>query len=144
MDTERFPWVEDLVAPDVEEGDHLDNLVIARLLYDAWSRYLDAAVHEEHAMKPTVRSITVSYDREVRPGDHLRCGVRCTGRSRHAFTLSQTLWRPPSGGDGEGETVAEGTVVLVAVDPTIGGPVPIVDAFWSEIEAAEGRTIPPN
>ena len=62
MAIEQFPWVEDLIAPEIEHGDHLDNLVIARLLYDAWS-YLDANVREEHAMRLTVRSITVSYDR---------------------------------------------------------------------------------
>ena len=143
METGEFRWVEDVLAPDLGGGDHLDNLVIARMLYDAWSHYLEARAPDTHGTRPTVRSITVRYDREVLPGDELRCGVRCASRSRRAFTLEQSLWRPVPRSSVATLPVAFGTVVLVAVSASSGQPVEIPNRYWDQIEQAEGRNIPP-
>ena len=141
-EAEHHPWCEDVVAPQPDREHHLDNLEIASILYDAWSNYMNAFAAGDLGTRPTVRSMTVRFDREVFAGDRLRCGVRCAGRSRRAFTLEQTLWRYGGMADGAREVLDVGTVVLVSVDPETWQPTEIPDAFWARIEGAEGRHIP--
>jgi acyl-CoA thioesterase FadM len=134
-----YPWVE-RIAPVAERDHHLDNLEIAAILYRAWSSYLDAFAPSDATIRPTVRQITIRFDREVFASDQLECGVRCIGRSERAFSVEQTLWRSSAV---EGRVVlAVGTTVLVAVDVATSVPTAIPASFWSHIERAEGRTIP--
>src|SRR4051794_3235644 len=116
MEEVRFPWLEDVIAPAVGEGGHIDNIQIAQLMYDAWMRYLTLGVGLprtvfDEAGRPTVREISARFDTEVFPGDALECGVRALSRRRRSFTLGQVLRRK------DGTQVASGTVVLVTIDP---------------------------
>ena len=141
MTEETFPWVEDVVAPDVGPAHHIDNIQITQLMYGAWMRYLMEGVGFpgdvfEQEGRPTVREITARFDAEIFPGDALQCGVRALTRSRRSFTLRQVLWKK------NGARVASGTVVLVTIDPKTYTPIEIPARIWDEIERAEGRKIP--
>ena len=139
---EHYPWIEDVVAPDVGSAGHIDNIQIAQLMYDAWMRYLLDGVGLDREIfnrqgRPTVREITARFDGEVFPGDALKCGVRALSRRRRSFTLEEVLWKAS-----DGRRLASGTVVLVTVDPTTYTPVEVPAELWSEIERAEQREIP--
>ncbi|MGE0386527.1 MAG: acyl-CoA thioesterase [Gammaproteobacteria bacterium] len=139
---ERFPWIEDVLAPRIEHGGHIDNIQITALMYGAWMNYLMLGVRLPPDVfdtlgRPTVREITGRFDAEIFPGEPLQCGVRALSRGRRSFTLREVLWRKS-----DQRQVASGTTVLVTVDPKTYAPVAIPDAIWSAIERAEGRAIP--
>lgn len=141
MSEESYPWIEDLVAPDVGAAGHIDNIQITALMYGAWMHYLMDGVRLPEDVfdklgRPTVREITARFDAEIFPGDALQCGVRVLARSRRSFTLAEALWK-----QSDGSRVATGTTVLVTIDPKTYTPVEIPAVIWDEIERFEGRTI---
>jgi acyl-CoA thioesterase FadM len=140
---EHFPWVEDVVAPEVGHDDHIDNIQIAQLMYDAWMHYLVEGLQSDMGElfsrrgRPIVREITARFESETFPGDRLQCGVRAISRSRRSFTLEQVLSQKA-----HGRVVAVGRTVLVTIDTATGQPVEVPSNFWQSVERFEGRSIP--
>lgn len=141
MAEDRPRWWQDVEAPQIHGEGHISYVQISDVLFQSWQQYLEDVAGEatrDPSGFPTVRSVALRVDKQVLPGDDLRCGVRAIARSNRSFTLEQVLERR-----NDDAVLAVGTVVLVTVDQTTGTPAAVPDRLCVALEHAEGHPIGP-
>jgi acyl-CoA thioesterase FadM len=116
---------------------HMANVAVVEVLADARTAFFGSLRGEGVHGPVLVRHLVVSYVREARPGEALRCGVRAVARGTSSLTLDQVLWRVA-----DEEVVAEASAVHVSWDLATRATIPVRPAMLAAIEARQGAPVP--
>jgi acyl-CoA thioesterase FadM len=133
-----YHWFHDVRVDetDFDELDHVGNAAIARMLDDArtaWCRSLDG---RQPGRNLIVRFLSISYEREIRRGVRLRCGVRALHRTRRGFVVDQVLF------DAERDVVVtRAEAVHLCFDVASRSVVPVWPALLAGVERRQGAPL---
>ena len=135
----EYRWTIDRAPPAdfYDHLGHLENVAVVRLLADARNAWFESLAAKGAGGPIVVRHLTVSYEREARPGDLLRCGVRALTQGTTSVTLDQLLWRLA-----DEVPIAHATATHVSWDTRTRAAIPNRPAMLAAIEECQGTPLP--
>jgi len=138
-----FHFVHDVV-PSPREGhrNHLDNLAVAELLFDARNTYITEAVGltweqlSDSGRSLIMCRLEIDFEREVVAGVPLKAGVRAIKRSRRTVTFAEVVWTVDPA-----LPIAVATSVHVVVRVDTPGAIELPDDVVEKFESYEGQPL---
>lgn len=134
-----YQWTIDLKPPAdfYDDLGHMENVAVIRLLADTRTSWFGSLTATGAGGPILVRHLTVSYEREARPDDLLRCGVRALTQGITSITLDQLLWR-----SADEVPIAHATAVHVSWDITTRAAIPNRPVMIAAVEESQGSPLP--
>jgi acyl-CoA thioesterase FadM len=134
-----YTWFHDVsIDPeDFDEVGHIGNAAVARMLDEARTVFFRTLEGRESGRFVVVRHVSISYEREGRPGVRPRCGVRVVSRTGRSLLVTQTLFDPSNA-----SVLARADAVHVCFEASTRTVVPVWLPLLDGIERRQGAPLP--